>query len=112
MALGTSVGRRALAVGASAVIVGCASTPAEHKVLLEFLDQPSVTAEQVRERLGEPHATFEQERVLAYRLNHKASGYYVTSPRTGWEGVRYDLIIVLDEHNVVQKHNLVAIRPP
>jgi hypothetical protein len=112
VAHGIRIGPETLCLGVFAVVAGCASVPVAHKDLLDFLDQPSVTAEQVREHLGEPHATFEQERVLAYRLSHNGSGYYVTPAKTGWEGVQYDLIVLVDEHNLVQKHNLVAIRPP
>ena len=99
-------------VGAVALVAGCASTPVGQRSLLDFLDQTPVTGEQVRQHLGEPHATFEQERVLAYRLSRNTSGYYRAALKTGWEGVQYDLIILLDDHDVVQRHNLVAVRPP
>ena len=111
MAHGAGFGWVALSVGALAVVAGCASTPVGQKGLLEFLDQPPVSVDQVRQHLGEPHAMFEQERVLAYRLSQNTSGYYLAPHKSGWDGVQYDLIIVLDDHNAVQKHGLVVIRP-
>jgi hypothetical protein len=105
-------GRMLLGIGVGALVAACASHPIARKDLLEFLDQPAVTDAQVREHLGAPCASFEQEHVLAYRLSHNDSGYYVPQLEAGWKGVQYDLIVVLDEHNFVQKHNLVAIRPP
>jgi len=106
------VGRMLLSIGAGAVVAACASHPIARKDLLEFLDQPAVTGAQVREHLGAPRTSFEQEHVLAYRLSHNDSGYFFPPLEAGWKGVQYDLIVVLDEGNVVQKHNLVAIRPP
>jgi hypothetical protein len=103
---------RVLGAGALAFVAACASTPVPRKAQLAFLDQSSVTAEQVREYLGDAQATFEQGRVLSYRLRHEVSGYYIARNEGGWSGVTHDLIVVLDEHNVVQKHKIVAIRAP
>jgi hypothetical protein len=108
----TGFGAMLFKVGAIALLAGCASTPVGKNSLLDFLDQTTVTADQVRQHLGEPHATFERERVLAYRLSRNTSGFYRAASKSGWEGVQYDLIVLLDENGVVQKHNLVAIRPP
>lgn len=95
-----------------ALLSGCASTPVAHKDLLDFLDQPPVTREQVRAHLGEPHGTFENAHVYAYRLGHSEAGYWTQQRKGGWEGVTYDLILEFDDHDVVQKHSLVTVRTP
>jgi hypothetical protein len=112
MAHAIRAGRMALRIAAVVFAAGCASSPPARKDLLDFLDQASVTGDQVRQHLGEPSATFEKERVLTYRLSHNTGGYYICPPKSGWEGVQYDLVVVLDERNVVQRHRLVTIRQP
>ena len=106
--------RLPLVCAALAVLGGCSSTPAPvfHKDLLDFLDQPPVTREQVRAHLGDPHGIFESEHVYAYRLSHSEAGYGPPPMKGGWEGVTYDLILEFDDHDVVQKHSLVTVRTP
>jgi hypothetical protein len=77
---------------------------------LAFLGGESVTKEDIRSRLGEPSATFENDRVFTYRLD----GYYQVIPRNpkSWEGVAYDLVLVFDKNSLLERHNLVSVRKP
>ena len=108
--------RNAAATGClalSLLVTACATTTkSDTRDLLVFLDHAPVTKEDLLLHLGEANATFEQERVFAYRLSQDSSGYHLVKPGYQWDGVQYDLIVVLDEHNVVQRHSLVAIRIP
>ena len=89
---------------------GCVSIPAGNKGFLDFLARESISRSEVIAEIGEPSATFEQGRVLTYRLSRGKAGYYVNSG-SSWEGVECDLVLVFDDENVLQQHNLVAIRP-
>lgn len=94
-----------------AVIYACASQPVGHRDLLTFLDSDLVTRDDVYSHLGGPSAKYEQSRVVTYRLSQDKQGYFQSAPTEGWKGVHYDLVLVFDAHDRVEKHNLVAIRP-
>ncbi len=55
-------------------------------------------------RLGEPSSTFESGRILAYRLNKK---YEVIH---GWAETRFNVILVFDENDVLERHRLVRVK--
>lgn len=95
---------------ANTLVLGCASTPVGKKDLVSVLSRESVTRGQVRAQLGEPSASFENGGVVAYRLGENKSGYFVVPHTNGWEGVRYDLIVEFDTHDIVTGHNLIAVR--
>jgi hypothetical protein len=97
------------------VLHGCATTSAGKPDLLAFLGHEPVNKEAVLAHLGGPNATFEGERVLTYRLESDKGGFAVqrNNPKVeGWEGVSYDLVLVFDDNGLLQRHNLVAVRPP
>jgi hypothetical protein len=101
-------------------VAACATTPSGNKDLLTFLNHDPVTKQEVLAHLGEASATFEKNRVLTYRLRCDKGGFsiqpttsrYVAYHNAGWEGVDYELVLVFDENGVLQRHNLVSIRPP
>jgi hypothetical protein len=100
------------------LVSACASTPrapAGKPDLLQFLDQPGVTLEQVIARLGPPSARFIRDNVVTYRLGRNETGYFVVPPSTkrselGWEGVDYDLVLAFNADETLRQHSLVAIR--
>jgi hypothetical protein len=92
------------------VVEGCASTPKYRTNPLAFLDQPTVSRQDVVSRLGNPSAEFEQARVLTYRLSRCKNGHVVDKPTRDWEGIECDLVIVLDAGDIVQRHKLIEIR--
>jgi len=121
MILRTITHRACLALGLSALALlgACASQapkrarPDSH--LLAFIDGPQVTRQEVVEHLGQPRASFENDKVIAYRLGQSGGGYYVVSApqkqtELDWEGVDYDLMLRFDERGVLQEHSLIAIR--
>jgi len=97
-------------------LAGCVTTSSGSRGdLLVFLNQEPVTRQDVMAHLGEPNATFEHDRVFTYRLRSDKGGFVVqqTDPHvTGWEDVRYDLVLVFNENGFLQHHNLVTVRPP
>ena len=103
-----------LALGAAG-LSGCAT----HRVsegdpqLLEFLMDGTTTREEIVLKLGAPSATFEQERILTYRLGgDEKQGYIIrTPPPNGvWVAVHYSLVLVLDGAGTLKKHSLVPVQ--
>ena len=100
------------------LLSACASTPSSPSPkpdLLQFLDQPGVTREQVFARLGPPSDTFFRDNVATYRLAHNAAGYFVVPPprarrELGWGGVDYDLVLAFNSDETVREHRLIPIR--
>jgi len=85
------------------------------KDLLAFIADKHVTRDEVVAHLGQPHASFENDSVIAYRLGQSDGGYYVVSApqkktELDWQGVDYDLMLHFDDQGILQEHNLIAIR--
>ena len=99
------------------LLAGCVVAPNARKDLLEFLERGDTTREEVIFRLGEPSASFEQERILTYRLGeYGEKGYFVISPRvvapaeaSSWQFVRFSLVIAFDENGKFQKYRLIRV---
>lgn len=97
-------------------LAGCATPPIQgaDPHLLEFLRDGASTRDEVMLALGQPSATFQQERVLTYRLGEDAKqGYFVEQPHATnlpWVGVRYSLVLVFDAGGTLQKHSLVPVQ--
>lgn len=102
--------RHGLLTAATALLFGCAATPVGNKNLLSVLGPERPTRAQVRAQLGEPSANFENGGVVAYRLGENKNGYFVVPRANGWEGVRYDLLVEFDEHDIVTGHHLITVR--
>ena len=98
---------------ALACVSACVTTPTGRLLQLELLDRSSVSKNDVIDSFGVPDAQYEQGRVLAYRLQG-AKGRYTRVPgaatRVGWEDVGYDLVLVFDHSDVLERHSLVPIR--
>jgi len=102
--------RDGLLTAATALLLGCASTPVGNKDLVSFFSREPATRAQVRAQLGEPSASFENARVVAYRLGQNKSGYFVVPHANGWDGVRYDLLVEFDANDIVTRQKLIAVR--
>mgnify|MGYP006279726241 FL=1 len=93
-------------------LAGCAAAPAGQPGLLAFIVDGTTRREDVLLRLGEPGATYENARILAYRLRRDERGYLLASQHDGWAGVHYSLVLVFDTGGVLQRHALVTVNPP
>lgn len=110
----------------SLIVAGCATVaiPGADLHLLQFLQSGQTTRREVVLKLGQPSATFEQERILTYRLGHDPKqGYYVVSstrvlssqgnlymvPEFSWEVARYSLVLIFDANGVLEKQSLVPV---
>lgn len=96
---------------------GCVTPPHARKDLLQFFAIGKTTREEVLLRLGQPSASFEQDRIFTYRVGqYGEEGYYIISPKVvlpaqgaSWQDVRFSLVIVFDEKGRLQKHQLVQV---
>lgn len=87
--------------------------PVPDKTLSAFASGEHITRSDVVAQLGPPRATFENGRVIAYRLGKNGGGYYVVSPlnktsELDWQGVEYNLMLRFDDQGVLQEHSLIA----
>ena len=106
------------------LLVGCVTPviPGASKDLLAFLRVGATTRQEVILTLGEPSVSFEQERILTYRIGqNEERGYYVITPKLmmsemrlnqplTWEMVRYSLVLVFDGSGVLEKQKLIPVQ--
>lgn len=93
-------------------LCSCASLPPVHanKELLSFL-APGTAKETVLLQLGEPSGSFEQGRVLTYRIGaDEEHGYFLLDRQVHWKNTKYSLVLVFDEKALLKQHTLVPIR--
>jgi hypothetical protein len=106
---------RILSVLWVSLAVGCVTTPIPGASLdlLKFLQIGQTTRQQVLLKLGQPSASFEQEKILTYRLGEDPKqGYYLISPKAAlpWQAVHYSLVLVFDANGLLERQSLVTVQ--
>lgn len=102
---------------ASALLAGCVTPPNARSDLLAFLEAGKTTREEAILKLGQPSGSFEQDRILTYRIGrYGEQGYFIISPKVilpaqgaSWQNVRFSLVLVFDEAGRLRKHELVPV---
>ena len=75
---------------------------------LPFIENGKITKEEVLLKLGIPSSQFEGERILTYQMTfNEQEGFRVISRRA----FEYNLVLVFDERNILQKHRLLKVKP-
>ena len=105
------------AVLTTVLLTGCVTPPNARTDLLDFLDIGKTTREEVLLKLGQPSASFEQERIFTYRIGqYGEQGYFIISPKVvlpaqgaSWQNVHFSLVIVFDEQRRLQNHKLIRV---
>jgi hypothetical protein len=99
------------------VVVGLAACapriPGAAPDLLTFLRAGETTREEVVLKLGQPSASFEQERILTYRVGQDPKqGFFLIVPNRldWWQNVRYSVVLVFDANGVLEKQRFVPVR--
>ena len=104
----------ALAALIAVLSTGCVATrqPAADPRLLDFLQDGQTSKEAVLLKLGQPSALLEGGRILTFRLGHeKKRGYFLREAGvTDWLSLRYSLVLVFDDQQVLRRHALVEVR--
>ncbi len=104
------------------LLTGCAtlSGPGD-ATLLSFIADGKTSKQTAILKLGQPSGTFEQERIVTYRIagrkgKQQKKGYFLldlyTDTGTGgfvesWSDAKFNLVLIFDENNVLQQHSLV-----
>ncbi len=81
--------------------------------LLRFIQEGKTTREEIVLKLGQPAASFEQEKILTYRLGEDPKqGYFLIVPNQlrQWQAVAHSLVLVFGADGVLQKHSLVKVQ--
>jgi hypothetical protein len=99
-------------IGLTCVVLVACAAPIGRKDLLDFLEDGVSRREDIRLKLGEPSAEYEDSRVLAYRLRKDDAGYVLVGRRDSWYGIQYNLMLAFDGDGVLRRHSLVEIRSP
>ena len=95
------------------VLLGaCASTPLGQPDLLTFIQDGQTTREQVFLAFGEPSATYEDGRILTFRLARDEGGYFLVERAPGFRSVNYSLVLAFDDAGLLRRHSLVAVKAP
>lgn len=113
--------RRALLIKAIAnltflLLLGCATPspvgPIPDKELLDFLEEGKTIKQTVFGKLGQPSGTYENNRILTYRIGSEdGKGYFIDEvQRTHWFKWKYSLVLVFDENGILMKKSLVSVR--
>jgi len=97
------------------IFSGCATSNADQKSLA-FLSESSTTRDRVVRYLGPPSASFQEQKILTYRLGRRTrQGYQMPGPGEttrwggGWRHVKYSLVLVFDDAGVLRRHKLVEV---
>jgi hypothetical protein len=115
LALGNNVRRLPSSAGAALVLAllgACASTPVGQANLLAFIKDAQTTREQVFLALGDPSATYEDGRILTFRLGRDEGGYFLLEKAPGFRSVTYSLVLAFDDAGLLRRHSLVAVKAP
>lgn len=99
-------------------LVGCVSPPQGRTDLLDFLNIGKTTREEVILNLGQPSASFEQDRILTYRIGTSGNkAYYIVGPKVlipttaaSWDNVSYSLVILFDDNGRLRKYQMVDVQ--
>jgi hypothetical protein len=103
-----------LLVAITLLISGCASTGKSpgNPQLISFLQDGQTSRQEILARLGCPTLTMEDESILFFRLGEdRGGGYFIRElDKERWAGVRYSLVLILDDAGVLKEHSLVNVR--
>jgi hypothetical protein len=120
----TSPAARVLLAVASIVLIGCAGQTPPAKVTeieaqyLAFVRDGVTSREQALLQLGLPSGQFEGERIMTWRLCYNGETLFPIAaerapddPRyTMWRVPAYNLVLVFDARNLVQRHSFIEVR--
>jgi hypothetical protein len=110
---------KAFAVFIFLLLLGCATPrsggPVPDKGLLDFLEDGKTTKQMVFEKLGQPSGTYENGRILTYRIgNEEGEGYYIIGAGPSQTMLfiksKYSLVLIFNDVGILERHSLVSVR--
>ena len=93
-------------------ILSCSSNLAkldsnEADKLLHSVHDNQTSRQELVDRLGNPHGSFESGHIVTYLIEDSNGGLDVT---TDYEKARYHLVLVFGPDQLLEKHSLVRVR--
>ena len=110
---------KAVAVFIFLLLLGCATPrsvgPVPDKGLLDFLEDGKTTKQMAFEKLGQPSGTYENGRILTYRIgNEEGKGYYIVGAGPSGEMLfiksKHSLVLIFNDKGILERHSLVNVR--
>jgi hypothetical protein len=101
------------------LLLGCAAPrpvgPVPDKGLLDFLEDGKTTKQMAFEKLGQPSGTYENGRILTYRIgNEEGKGYYIEgagpSGQMLFKKSKHSLVLIFNDNGILERHSLVNVR--
>jgi hypothetical protein len=100
------------------LLFGCATPgpvgPVPDKGLLDFLEDGKTTKQMAFEKLGQPSGTYENGRILTYRIgNEEGKGYYIEgagpSGQMSFKKSKHSLVLIFNDKGILERHSLVNV---
>jgi len=96
----------------AAAIAGCSATiqsigKGSARELVPFIEDGKTTRADVVAKLGNPVDTFEQGKIVTYRMRPTGDGLSVAGSLD--KDASYELVLSFDERNVLRRHNLLRL---
>lgn len=94
------------------VSAGCATgTQYGDSTLLDFINDGQTSRAEAILNLGQPSATFENERIHTYRIGgNRESGYFVRDAPGTWYETSFSLVLIFGADGTLESHSLVKVR--
>lgn len=82
---------------------------------LKFIQDSVTTKKEILLKLGPPSGKYQDDSILTYRLSYDVSSnekWHVVDKCLpfNWQFVDYNLVLVFDNNNIVEKQSLIPIR--
>jgi hypothetical protein len=99
-----------LSIGLLGPCLSACAGPRGQRGLLDFLKDGVTTKEEALVHLGQPSGSFEDERILTWRLYEDKGGYYQQAPQFNlFINADFSLVLVFDARGVLVRHALVPL---
>ena len=109
------------------ILSGCSPTPktrviedASNSERIPFIREGVTTREEIMTRLGAPVSFYENQRIVIYWMHENKTGKFQVVPQRAmpidpeggitWKLGLHNLVLVFDDHNILERHSLVFIR--
>jgi hypothetical protein len=101
------------------LLLGCATPgpvrPVPDTGLLDFLEDGKTTKQMAFEKIGQPSGTYENGRILTYRIgSEEGKGYYIVdagpSGQVSFKKSKHSLVLIFNNNGILIKHSLVNVR--
>ena len=65
-----------------------------------YLQDGKITRQEIIDRLGNPHHSYENKRIVIYSWFDEKSGGHI----------KYDIVLIFNENDILERHSVVRVR--